>query len=140
MEKEGERVLTDPDRYPDDDLLLQVLNGAFPAFLEIRKMVSELGMLLEWRYYRDGKSWLAKITCKKKTVIWMSALKGFLQATVYMHVQLLDELKLLPLNQDILSEITAARPSGKLLPCTVQLKDLSRLEDLRQLAEFKLAH
>ena len=139
MEQEDKRGLTDADRFPDDPLLQQVLGEAFPVFLEVRKMISELGMALEWRYYRDGQSWLGKVTFKKKTVVWMSVWQGFLQATVYMHIKDREELENLPLEEALKGEIQGAQPSGKLLPCTVRLRAGSRLADLRQLVEFKLS-
>ena len=37
----------------------------------------------EWRYYKDGKSWLLKATLKKKTIFWLSLLPGGFRTTFY---------------------------------------------------------
>lgn len=40
----------------------------------------------EWRYYKDGKSWLCKITQKNKTIVWISLWEPFLN-----HVSILQK-------------------------------------------------
>lgn len=37
----------------------------------------------EWRYYKDGKSWLLKIQRKSKTICWVSVLKNKFKMTFY---------------------------------------------------------
>jgi hypothetical protein len=37
----------------------------------------------EWRYYLDGKSWLLKVTRKKKTICWISVIKNAFRMTCY---------------------------------------------------------
>jgi hypothetical protein len=33
---------------------------------------NENKLIIEWDYYKDGKSWLCKIINKKKTICWLS--------------------------------------------------------------------
>ncbi len=37
----------------------------------------------QWRYYQDEKSWLFKVSTRKKTVFWLSVGKGLFRTTFY---------------------------------------------------------
>lgn len=62
------------EEYPDDKVLSRYLGkvkntwDSFMDFIE-ENYPSFSG---EWRYYKDGKSWLYKLTKKKKTICWIS--------------------------------------------------------------------
>ena len=66
--------LNDKSEYPDDEVLSRYLGevkNTWDAFLGFIKESHPL-YLAEWRYYNDGKSWLYKITKKKKTICWVA--------------------------------------------------------------------
>lgn len=51
--------------------IFEYIHKKYPEFVE------------EWRYYKDGKSWLLKIQRKSKTICWVSVLKGKFKMTFY---------------------------------------------------------
>ncbi len=51
--------------------IFEHIHNQYPEFIE------------EWRYYKDGKSWLLKIKLKSKTICWVSVLKGKFKMTFY---------------------------------------------------------
>jgi len=61
--------LKDPEIYPSDDVLKNVLGTSYPAFEELTGKIKDTEYALEpeWRYYKDGKAWLCKVCHKKKT-------------------------------------------------------------------------
>lgn len=87
---EYKKELTDPDVYPDENILQNVLEKGFEPFKELLALYDKNEISYEWRYYNDGKMWLCKATKKKKTVVWMSAVKGFLRATIYIPERYID--------------------------------------------------
>ncbi|MDI6451015.1 DUF3788 family protein [Anaerobaca lacustris] len=56
--------LSNPDQFPDDEVLSGCLGkakAAWDSFLSVLVEGSP-AFAAEWRYYRDGKSWLYKVT------------------------------------------------------------------------------
>ena len=92
METINDRELTYESIYPDEDVLKSVLGRSFRAYCALLDLFDRNGMHWEWRYYQDGKAWLCKVQSKKKTIVWMSAWKGYMKAAVYLPERLLDEL------------------------------------------------
>ena len=99
----------------------------------------DLGLGTEWRYYKDGKSWLCKITRKKKTVVWMSAWQDHLSLGFYFTEKTgagISELEIDPALKEIYA---TAEPIGRLKPLTVDLKASSQLQDLGTLLQYKIS-
>ena len=69
--------------YPDEQVLKSILGKSYNAYYELLKLYDDNEMEYEWRYYKDGKAWLCKVQKKRRTIVWMSAWKGYMQATVY---------------------------------------------------------
>jgi hypothetical protein len=67
-------LLTDPDTFPSNDVLAVALGKSFNAFEQFIDRVTntDFNLDMQWNYYKDGKSWLCKITGNKKTVFWLS--------------------------------------------------------------------
>jgi hypothetical protein len=73
--------LTDKSVYPDETVLKAVLGKSYRSYCALLALFDRNEMLHEWRYYMDGKAWLCKVQKKKKTIVWMSAWKGFIQSS-----------------------------------------------------------
>lgn len=78
-------VLNDAAQFPSEEIIFAWLGitGSLwsSLFNYIRETYPEIKS--EWRYYRDGKSWLLKVTRKSKTVFWLSVIKGAFRITFY---------------------------------------------------------
>ncbi len=78
--------LNDPNEFPDDAVLSRQLGPAKKAW---DAFITMLGNDFpqssgEWRYYNDGKSWLFKVTQKKKTICWVAVWGTFFSAASYL--------------------------------------------------------
>lgn len=129
--------LSDPDEYPDETVLMRVLGQSYGAYAELLRSFGEFGYTHEWRYYKDGKAWLCKVQLKGKTLAWMSAWKGYIQATVYIPERLLDGLSRAKLSEAAMRSIAEAKNVGKSRPCTFEVRDVSVLADLRAVMGYK---
>ena len=92
----------------------------------------------EWRYYKDGKAWLCKVQKKKKTIVWMSVWKGFIQAAIYFPLRLHDEILDLDINDDLKTKISETKNVGKSIPCIFEIHDKSLLYDFEKVMLFKI--
>lgn len=139
METVNDVVLADPAVYPDEAVLKAALGPAYGGYLALLDLFSRRGLAAEWRYYRDGKAWLCKVQLKARTIVWMSAWPGFLQATVYVPPKHAEALAGLALGSAAKARIASARKVGSSTPCIFEVRSASDLADLEVLVDFKIA-
>jgi hypothetical protein len=137
METINKIVLSDPDRYPDDELLQQILGKSYPAFRQLTETYEKNRLTMEWRYYLDGKSWLCKVQHKKRTIVWMSVWKGYVQATVYVPEKYLNDLCKLDLFEETKERIRQTKNVGKSKPCIFEIRTKKVIEELLKVMRFK---
>lgn len=138
MENASNRELTDQAVYPDEKILSKVLGRSYASFIALLELFDLNEMHYEWRYYMDGKSWLLKVQKNKKTIIWMSAWKGFMKAGIYIPERLLDSLYALPLSEETMERIRTTENVGKSKPCIFDIRNQKVLKDLEMVMQFKI--
>ena len=138
MESTNSIELTDKSVYPDEAVLTGVLGELYTSYCALLELFDRNGMIYEWRYYMDGKAWLCKVQKKKKTIVWMSAWKGFIKATIYIHEKHLDRLLEIPVSEETREQIRDAGTVGKLKPCIFEIRNQKMLEDLDKVMQFKI--
>lgn len=137
MEQVNTIELVDPTIYPTDDILKKTLGDSFTMYHEILEMFTENGLQLEWKYYKDGKAWLCKVTKGKKTIIWMSAWKDYMKACIYIPEKYINSLFLLDLEETTKKTIINTKNIGKSKPCIFELKKNVNLKDFIEIIRFK---
>lgn len=139
METINNIELKDKDIFPDAGVIESVIGASYPFYLELLDLFDENGMTHEWRYYHDGKAWLCKVQKKKKTIIWMSAWPGYMQATIYVPQARIPEIDDLDISARAKERIAAAKHVGKSLPCIFEILDALSIRDLDKVMQRKLA-
>ena len=130
--------LTDESVYPDEKILKPILGRSYSAYLQLLKLYNENGMVYEWRYYKDGKAWLCKVQLKKKTIVWMSAWKGYMQAGIYFPARLLNEILSLDISEETREKIKKTKNVGKSKPCIFEIRNKKALTDFEKVMKFKM--
>ena len=76
-------LLSDKMQFPSEEIIYSHLGKARNIWVSFFEYLHENhpDSITEWRYYNDGKSWLMKVTRKKKTIFWLSVLKGTFRIT-----------------------------------------------------------
>lgn len=131
--------LIDESVYPDEKVLQCVLGNSYSAYCDLIKLLAQKNMEGEWRYYKDGKAWLCKVQYKKKTIVWMSAWKGFMQATVYVMDRHLEGLLGLNISVKTKEKIANTKNVGKSKPCIFEVRDSGILTDIEKVIDYKIA-
>ena len=139
MEQVNNIELRDENVYPDDTVLKKLLGGSFKAYKKLLEIFDLSDMTHEWRYYRDGKAWLCKVQKKKKTIVWMSAWKGYMMATIYFPERYADDLDGLPIGEETRSRIRSAKQVGKSVPCMFEIRNDDALNDLETVMKYKMS-
>ena len=60
MQSTKKQLLRDPDIEPSSDVIAEALGESNNAYIKFISELASHDIHLEWRYYNDGKSWLAK--------------------------------------------------------------------------------
>jgi hypothetical protein len=131
--------LRDKDEFPDEGVLQAVFGKGYPAYLALLEILREHEIDHEWRYYNDGKAWLCKATRKKKTIVWMSARRGFIMATIYFPAAHIEGIYGLDMAQVTKDRIRETKNTGKSKGCTFEVKSKAVLKDFTAVLRYKLA-
>ena len=134
------RLLTDPEVFPDADVLEKALGKTYPVLTEFLETVESdaFSFIPEWRYYRDGHSWLCKITFKKKTVVWLSVWSECFRVALYFTEKSGEGIPDLKIHDSIKVDYLSHKPVGKLKPVIMELRNTSQLQDLYTLLRYKI--
>ena len=92
METVNNIELGDENQFPSEELLQAILGDSYSTYTELLKLFAANQMEAGWRYYQDGKAWLNKVQHKKRTIVWMSAWKGYMQATIYIPEKYIEQV------------------------------------------------
>ena len=137
-DKYSQQLLRDPEQKPTDKLFKSILDRpVYDIMNKVDQYIATAGLALEWRYYKDGKAWLGKITYKKKTIVWLSVWKEFIKAGFYFTEKTRLGVLDLDFNDTIKSSFAATKPAGKLIPLIVEIGDEQRLKDFNIILNYK---
>ncbi len=138
METINRIELCDPAVYPSDDVLRTILGRSYGAYAALLDMFHANDMVYEWRYYTDGNVWLCKVQHKKRTIVWMSAWKGYVQATVYFPIRYMHDIYGLNIREDTADRIKRTKNTGTSKPCIFEIKTKAALKDFSTVMQCKM--
>jgi hypothetical protein len=92
----------------------------------------------EWRYYNDGKSWLMKVTHKKKTVFWLSLIPKTFRITFYFTDRAEDAVKESDISDALKEQYLNGKRYNKIRGLTVTFSKKADLEYAKTLVDIKL--
>ena len=134
-------VLTDKDEFPSEEVIASHLGRRMALWNALFQFIHAEHADFEerWRYYNDGKSWLLNISRKKKTVFWLSVIRGTFRITAYFTDKAAESIAASALSAELKERFVAARAMGKLRGITITFKKKSDVEDAKILIALKLA-
>lgn len=138
---QAEKLLTAPDLDLNSDNLKHALGRWFPLYEALTEKLSKppYDISPQWRFYKDGGSWLCKMSHKKKTVFWISAWSQYLKCGFYFTQKSGDGICNLPIDPSLKSAYDAAAPIGKLYPLVIDLTAKKHLDDLYTVVSYKIS-
>jgi hypothetical protein len=133
-------ILTDKDQFPTEEIiythlgkkkalwisLFELLRTDYPDFLE------------EWRYYNDGKSWLLKVTQKKKTVFWCSIIKSGFRITFYFTDRAEQAIQESAISSELKDQFKTGKHYNKIRGLTITFKNKKDVRYAKHLTAIKL--
>lgn len=136
----GNLLLKDPDVFPSAEVLEKVLDKKYPVFMEFISAVEseEFNLILNWRYYKDGKAWFCKISLKKKTVLWLSVWSDCFKVAFYFTDKSGTGIPGLKIDESVKEFYLNHKPIGKLKPIVIEGRRKSQLVDINTLIKYKI--
>jgi hypothetical protein len=142
-------MLRNPDIQPTEDVIANALGDANDAYVMFINKLPEHDIQLEWRYYTDGNSWLAKGLYrwtgarggkKETTVFWLSVWDGFFKVTIYFQDKFRANILGMTLSNEVNQKISESKQMGnklKYFPLVFDLYSNEMFEDIFNLIEYK---
>lgn len=148
METTKEQLLRNPDIQPSSDVIAKALKEANNTYIKFINDLLNYDIEIEWRYYTDGKAWLAKGLYKWKgvrggqnetTVFWLSVWDGFFKLSIFIPEKNREDALNLPLSDDIKKMISESKQMGKLkfFPVVFDLYSDELLPSVFTLLDFR---
>lgn len=133
-------VLSDKNQFPSPKIIFSHIGKAKPLWLSLFEFVHTTypDFAEEWRYYNDGKSWLMKVTRKKKTIFWLSIIEGAFRTTFYVG----DKAENVILDSKISDELKDQfrnKIYGKIHGLTITYKTKKDIEQAKLMMAIKLS-
>jgi len=131
--------LNDQDEYPNDEVLSRYLGKVKNTWDSFIDFISESypSFSGQWRYYKDGKNWLYKLTKKKKTICWISIYHNAFKTTFYFPDKAEEFITASRLKKEYIDQFIHGKRYGKIRGITVEIKKSTDLNTTKTLIEIK---
>ena len=132
-------LLTDKEIFPDQKVIKKELGEIYSVYEKLLETItnSEYSLNPEWRYYDDGKSWLCKVTYKKKTVMWISLWEKYIKATFYFSEKNGLGINDLKISKKMKTSFFETRNIGKLKPLIISIGTENQINDVLEIIKYK---
>lgn len=143
------QLLRNPDIQPTPDVIAMALGEANNTYVKFVDELVNHNIQLEWRYYTDGKAWLAKGLYrwtgarggqKETTVFWLSIWDRFFKVTLFVPEKSRTDVFSLPLEEKVKQMISDSKQMGNKLnyfPVVFDLYSDEMFEAIFFLTDFK---
>lgn len=144
-----QQLLRNPDIQPTIDVISEALGEAYSAYAMFVSELEKHDIQFEWRYYTDGKVWLAKGLHKwtgarggkkEATAFWLSIWDGLFKVTIYIPEKARADAFRLPLDDEVKRMIADSKQMGeklKYFPLVFELHSNDMFEAVYTLADFR---
>ena len=130
------KLLREAEIFPSKDVLKHALGEVYDVLEELETILAQdkFALTFEWRYYKDGKSWLCKVCYKKKTVFWLSVWDGFFKTSFFFLERHLEGIAALEIPEN---SYVMEKEWGKMIPFIFSISKCEQLTDLIKMVNFK---
>ena len=141
VEKMEEKVLTDKNQFPTDEVIYSHIGKSkiYWEYIFEHIHTNHPDFSEEWRYYNDGKSWLLKVTRKKKTIFWLSIIKDSFIITFYFGDKAEQSIIESVISDKLKDNFLNGKRYGKIRGITIIIKNNRDIDDVKSLIRIKLS-
>ena len=131
--------LSSPNQEPDLNMIGNILQSAYNAYTAFLLCIEKNHgqYTSEWKYYKDGKSWLCKIQAKKKTICWLSIWDNYFRLSFYFTERSIEDISNLDIDKSLKEQFAISETVGRLRPLIIDIQKETQLPDIYVLMEYK---
>jgi Protein of unknown function (DUF3788) len=133
-------VLTDKDQFPTEEIIFSQIGKTkdfwVSLFNEIKMKYPEFTE--NWRYYNDGKSWLLKVTKRKKTIFWISVFSNLFKTAFYFGDKAEPIIMASDLSSQLKEQYKSGKKFGKIRAIVITPVSIDDVNDVMSLVKLKL--
>jgi hypothetical protein len=132
-------LLSDKEQFPSEEVIFSHIGKAKALWISLFQWIHSQhpDFCEEWRYYQDGKSWLLKVTQKKKTVFWLSLAKESFRTTFYFSDKAEEMILASPLSKEYKEQFINGKRYNRIRGITISYAKKKDLEEAKTLMEIK---
>jgi len=143
------QLLRNPDVEPTESVLRDSLNNAYSSYHQFLDLLQKYDIDYVWRYYPDGKAWLAKGiyrwigkrgSNKEMTLFWCSIWNGYFKIVIYLPEDKRSEVLDLSIDNElkiVISELKRMGETFKILPIVFDIKSNELFDSMFKIIEYK---
>lgn len=149
MIKDNGQLLRNPDIEPTETILSESLNDAYLSYQQFQNLLNQSDIDFVWRYYPDGKAWLAKGiyrwigkrgSNKELTLFWCSIWNGFFKVVIYIPEDRRNDVLSLSIDNNLkimISELKRMGETFRTLPIVFDIKSNELFDSIFKIIEYK---
>jgi len=149
MIKDNVQLLRNPDIEPTETVLRESLNDAYLSYQQFKNLLNQSDIDFVWRYYPDGKAWLAKGiyrwigkrgSNKELTLFWCSIWDGYFKVVIYIPEDKRSEVLSLSIDNElknVISELERKGETFRTLPVVFDIKSNDLFDSIFKIIEYK---
>ena len=133
-------VLNNPDQYPTEEIIFSIIKERKALWIDFFEYIhrNHPDFSEEWRYYKDGKSWLMKVVRKSKTIFWCSLIEGGFSITFYFTDKFEEAIFTSEISDELKDKFKNGKHYGKIRGLTLTFKSQTDIEYAKQIIAIKL--
>jgi hypothetical protein len=133
-------VLINQDEFPTEEIIFTHLGRTKNYWVSIFDFIQVTYPEIEkeWRYYKDGKSWLLKVTRKKKTICWVSVIKNKFRMTFYFTDRIEPAIMESKISDELKEQFKSGKHYNKIRGLTIVFSSKNDVEYAKILIDIKL--
>jgi len=133
-------VLTDEDQFPTEKVIFSNIGKSKVIWESFFKHIhtNHPDFSEQWRYYKDGKSWLLKVTKKAKTIFWVSVFQNSFKIGFYFGDKAEPAIMESSISDKLKKEFKEGKRFGKIRGLTLLMNNKKNIEFAKELISIKV--
>ncbi len=133
-------VLSDKDQFPSEEVIFSHIGKTKPLWLTLFEFIrtEHPDFAEEWRFYNDGKSWLLKVSRKKKTIFWLSIRQDSFRTTFYFTDKAEEKIMASNISEELKQQFKNGKQYNRIRGITISYTTKKDIEAAKALIGIKI--
>ena len=133
-------VLTDKNQFPTEEVIFYNIGKSKVIWESFFKHIhiNHPDFSEQWKYYKDGKSWLLKVTKKAKTIFWISVFQNSFIIAFYFGDKAEPAILESSISDKLKKQFKEGKRFGKIRGLNLLMNNKKNIEFAKELISIKM--